>query len=133
MAAPGAASPGRECVPRHAASLEERLGSPDTVTAPEARGRGAPAAERTSDAAERILVVWFGYLDCDLVRRPAVFQEHSQWHKDLRPSVRTMRQSFEVFNRHRMQPERPDSTHCRARRRRLQIVLDRDLIRPRSG
>jgi hypothetical protein len=81
VAAARAASSCRKCVPHHTAPLKERLGSAATVTTPAARERGAPAAERASDPAERLIVVWSEYVDSDLVRRPVVFQEQSQWHQ----------------------------------------------------
>src|SRR5688572_26792939 len=81
MVAARAPSLGRECVPHHAAPFEKWLGGAATVTTPAARVRGAPIADRATDPAERVIVIWCDDIDSDRVRGLVVFQ---QQHCDLR-------------------------------------------------
>src|SRR5436190_11990897 len=73
----------RKRVPRRPATVEERLRSPDGVTAPATRPDGTPAAARTANATERIIVFTFGVID-QQIGRTIVFhpQSHRYWGLD---------------------------------------------------
>ena len=69
----------RKCVPHHSAALEHRLGSTDTLTAPDARRIGLPAAERTSNAADCFFIVCAECIDGRRAPRAIAFQEQTQY------------------------------------------------------